>query len=70
MEWLTRVSALEQHIDDMTRDYRRSHLQRIQAGGCSAEAAILYSELLTDFERMGDHILNIAQELSKVHQHI
>ena len=70
VEWLTRVSALEQHIDDMTRDYRRSHLQRIQAGGCSAEAAILYSELLTDFERMGDHILNIAQELSKVHQHI
>ena len=70
VEWLTQVSALEQRIDDMTRDYRRSHLARMQSGECSAEGGILYSELLTDFERIGDHILNIAQELSKVHQHI
>ena len=68
--WLAQVSALEQRIDDMTRDYRRSHLARMQSGTCSAEGGILYSELLTDFERIGDHILNIAQELSKVHQHI
>ena len=70
VEWLTQVSALEQRIDDMTRDYRRGHLSRMQNGECSAEGGILYSELLTDFERIGDHILNIAQELSKVHQHI
>lgn len=70
VEWLTQVSALEQRIDDMTREYRASHLQRVQSGLCSAEAGILYSELLTDFERIGDHVLNIAQELSKVHQHI
>ena len=34
-------------------------------GTCSDEACILYSELLTDFERIGDHVLNIAQELTK-----
>ena len=27
------------------------------------EACTLYSEMLTDFERIGDHILNIGQEL-------
>ena len=70
VEWLTQVSALEQRIDDMTRDYRSNHLRRLQEGACSAEAGILYSELLTDFERIGDHALNIAQELAKVHQHI
>ena len=69
-QWLAQVSDLEQRIDDMTRDYRRGHLVRMQAGGCSAEAGILYAELLTDFERIGDHVLNIAQELAKVHQHI
>ena len=68
--WLAQVADLEQRIDDMTRDYRRIHLVRMQNGDCSAEAGILFSELLTDFERIGDHILNIAQELSKVHQHI
>ena len=70
VEWLSQVSALEQRIDDMTRDYRRSHLQRIQSGNCTAEAGILYSELLTDFERIGDHALNIAQTLDRVFQHI
>ena len=70
VEWLADVSALEQRIDDMTSDYRRNHLERMRDGECSDEACILYSELLTDFERIGDHILNIAQEMSKVQEHI
>ena len=70
VEWLADVSALEQRIDDMTSDYRRNHLERMRDGQCSDEACILYSELLTDFERIGDHILNIAQEMAKVREHI
>ena len=34
----------------------------MKSGSCSDEACILFSELLTDFERIGDHALNIAQE--------
>ena len=64
-EWLSQVAQLEQRIDDMTRSFRRNQLGRMQAGACSAEACILYSELLTDFERIGDHVLNIAEELAK-----
>ena len=70
VEWLAQVSALEQRIDDMTSDYRRNHLERMRNGECSDEACILYSELLTDFERIGDHVLNIAQEMAKVQEHI
>ena len=70
MDWLAEVSALEQRIDDMTSDYRRNHLERMRNGECSDEACILYSELLTDFERIGDHVLNIAQEMAKVQEHI
>ena len=55
----------EQKIDDMTADFRREQLVRMRNGICSDEACILYSELLTDFERIGDHVLNIAQELTK-----
>lgn len=61
-EWLTKVSALEQRMDDMTEDYRRRQMERMKAGRCSDEACIIFSELLTDFERIGDHALNIAQE--------
>lgn len=64
-EWLVDVAQIEQRIDDMTDEYRRSQLVRMRDGICSDEACILYSELLTDFERIGDHVLNIAQELTK-----
>ncbi len=70
VEWLSEGSALEQRIDDMTSDYRRSHLERMRSGECSDEACIIYSELLTDFERIGDHVLNIAQEMAQVQEHI
>ncbi len=63
--WLAQVARLEQRIDDMTADFRRAQLVRMRDGGCSDEACILFSELLTDFERMGDHVLNIAQELTR-----
>ena len=64
-EWLVDVAQIEQKIDDMTDQYRRDQLIRMRDGICSDEACILYSELLTDFERIGDHVLNIAQELTK-----
>lgn len=66
VEWLSQVAQLEQRIDDMTAVFRRNQLRRMREGACSAEACILYSELLTDFERIGDHVLNIAEELTKV----
>ena len=64
-DWLTQVAQMEQKIDDMTANFRRDQLVRMRDGTCSDEACILYSELLTDFERIGDHVLNIAQELNK-----
>ena len=63
--WLAKVAKLEQKIDDMTDDFRRDQLTRMREGICSDEACILFSELLTDFERLGDHVLNIAEELTK-----
>ena len=64
-QWLSQVAQMEQKIDDMTDSFRRGQLQRMKEGTCNQEACILYSELLTDFERIGDHVLNIAEELTK-----
>ena len=57
------IEKIEQKIDDMTEEYRNNQLGRMQVGVCSDEACVLYSEMLTDFERIGDHILNIGQEM-------
>ena len=65
-DWLSKVSALEQRIDDMTESYRRHQMERMRKGACSDEACIIFSELLTDFERIGDHALNIAQEQARI----
>ena len=65
---LPQAQQLEDHIDDLTHQYRKAHIQRMKAGQCSEEACILYSEILTDFERVGDHMLNIAEELSATNQ--
>ncbi len=63
--WLDRVSDLEQKIDDMTGEYRDRQLDRMRRGTCTDEGGIIFSELLTDFERIGDHVLNIAQQRVK-----
>ena len=47
-DWLTKVSALEQRMDDMTEEYRRNQMKRMKQGSCSDEACIIFSELLTD----------------------
>ena len=62
--WLADVGGMEQRIDDLTMEFRHNQLERMRAGACSEEACIIYAELLTDFERIGDHVLNIAQELA------
>ncbi len=64
--WHTRVACMEQRIDDVTRDFRNNMYQRIHEGTCSDEGSILFSEMLTDFERIGDHALNISDEMLKI----
>ena len=64
--WQSKIAALEQQMDDMTVNYRNNHIDRMKQGLCSEQGCILFSELLTDFERMGDHMLNIAQAYAKI----
>ena len=56
-----KMAKMEQKIDDMTEDYREHQLERLKSGSCSGDACVIYSEMLTDFERLGDHMLNIAE---------
>ena len=64
MEKLVEVAQQEQYIDDLTEEYRNAQMERMKNTTCSAEASVIYAEMLTDFERIGDHLLNIAQEVS------
>lgn len=63
---LKETAQMEQRIDDFTDVMRDNHLKRMLNGQSSADVGILFAEMVTDFERIGDHALNIAEEYSTI----
>lgn len=59
---LSQAVIIEQKTDDMRDKYFKKQMQRLKKGKCKPQSGIVFSEILTDFERMGDHALNIAQQ--------
>ena len=53
-------------IDDMQERLLKGQIERMQSGECGAEAGVILSEMLTDFERIGDHALNIAEKYEEM----
>lgn len=64
--WHEKIADMEQKIDEMTSKYRDNMYERIRSGKCTDEGCILYTEILTDFERIGDHALNIADDMLNI----
>ena len=54
------LSDLEEHIDDLTLECQDSHIFRLNRKECNTKAGMLYLNTITDFERVGDHAINIA----------
>lgn len=54
------VEPLEQVIDDLKEEMRTRHIYRMQQGSCGIEAGFIWSDLLTNLERVSDHCSNIA----------
>ncbi len=55
-----KTEPLEQLIDSLKEDLRTRHFLRLQRGECSAAAGFVWSDLLTDLERVSDHFSNIS----------
>ncbi len=56
-----KVYILEAQVDSYTDQFRQSHIKRVQEGKCNIESGILFDEILTDLERIADHLMNIAE---------
>lgn len=63
------VEPLEQVVDDLKEQLRTRHILRMQEGKCSAEAGFVWSDLLTNLERVSDHSSNIAGCVMDQQQH-
>lgn len=60
--WLAReIIKGDDLIDQMEKELRRAHIDRLNEGVCSGEAGAIYLDVLSNLERIGDHAVNIAQ---------
>lgn len=63
------VEPLEQVIDHIKTNLRNRHITRQKKGECTVEAGFIWSDLLTDMERISDHCSNIAVSILDAREH-
>ncbi|SDI23981.1 phosphate:Na+ symporter [Planococcus glaciei] len=57
------VAEQEDLIDKMERKFRKKHILRLNEGQCSAQAGIVFVDIVSNLERIGDHSVNIAEAI-------
>ena len=58
-----RIDPLEQVVDDLKDALRDHHIRRLQRGECSTTLGFVFTDILTDLERISDHCSNIAMSV-------
>ena len=60
---MERIDANEEKIDDLCFRYRDIEIERMKKDTDESESGVVYTAMLIDIERIGDHIVNIAESL-------
>ena len=63
------VEPLEQVIDNLKTLLRNNHIARLKDGACTVETGFIWSDLITNFERVSDHCSNVAVGIIDVSEH-
>lgn len=68
LDYVDKEAALEivrkeEQLDDMEKKFRKNHIIRVNEGLCDATAGIVFVDILSNLERIGDHAMNIAEEI-------
>ena len=59
------VIQIEKIVDQYEEDLKNSHIQRVSTGACEPRSGMIFTDLVTDLERVSDHATNIAYYVSK-----
>ncbi len=62
-----KVEPLEQIIDKLRDKLKARHVERLQKGECTVQLGFVFSDLLTNYERVSDHCSNIAVYTLQLH---
>lgn len=56
-----RTKELENEVDLMERELRKNHINRLNSGKCHAGSGVLFLDVISNLERIGDHSHNISE---------
>ena len=59
------ISELEGKIDSMEKQFQQHHIDRLTKQQCTAEAGMIFSDVISGLERVSDHALNIVRYLQR-----
>ncbi|HDT8695923.1 TPA: Na/Pi cotransporter family protein [Listeria monocytogenes] len=59
---------VEKDIDKAERRLRKNHIRRLNEGKCQVVSGILYIDIVSDLERIGDHANNIAESVLELNE--
>lgn len=59
-EHIQDIMELENEIDEMERSLQKAQVRRLAKGKCTAQAGVVYADMVTGLERVADHATNIA----------
>lgn len=59
-EYAMKIEPLEQVIDKLKYKMKRNHIERLQSNECTIELGFVYSDIITNIERIADHCSNIG----------
>lgn len=62
-----KVEPLEQVIDKLRDKLKARHIERLQKGECTVQLGFVFSDLLTNYERVSDHCSNVAVYTLQLH---
>jgi phosphate:Na+ symporter len=57
---LAQIKTLEEEVDRLSIDFADSHINRMIAETCDPKCGVIFTDMITDLERSGDHANNIA----------
>ncbi|MGL4847392.1 MAG: Na/Pi cotransporter family protein [Clostridium sp.] len=57
------IAPLEERINKAEKTYRDKHIKRLYEGKCNAYAGAIFLDVISNFERIGDHATNIAESV-------
>ncbi|MBN2039428.1 MAG: Na/Pi cotransporter family protein [Spirochaetes bacterium] len=61
---IAKSEVIENRIDELRKEMRKDHVQRLNEGVCDVTSGLLFIDMLTSFEKIGDHAYNIAEGIS------